>query len=182
MDKIDTLTLSTENKTEFIDKLTGGLLEFFETDSVDNFHENYGYQLPWSLLSLIRDDKIDTYTLVYVNGRIWGGSGGMIRDMDGKKVYQGGFRWFSNAKNHVSGLGYMKTYIHTHTMTDQFIRAREQNCEQYILSFNTYNDRFFKISKNYHLRKAFPDIEFKPSNGHVMFNGVMQQILIVDLK
>ena len=73
MDKIDTLTLSTENKTEFIDKLTGGLLEFFETDSVDNFHENYGYQLPWSLLSLIRDDKIDTYTLVYVNGRIWGG-------------------------------------------------------------------------------------------------------------
>jgi hypothetical protein len=181
MDKIEVLVLSSENKTEFTNKLTAGLVEYFKSD-VDNLPDNYGYKLPWSLLSLLRDDNLDTYAIVYVNDRVWGGSGGIIRYIDDKKIYQGGFRWFSNAENLVKGLGCMKAYIHTHTMTEQFKRAKEQNCDEYILSFNNYNQRLFDISRKYHLKKAFPNTVFKPSDGLVLFNGVMQQLLIVDLK
>jgi hypothetical protein len=120
--------------------------------------------------------------MVYVNDRIWGGSGGIVRYIDGKKIYQGGFRWFSNAEKIVKGLGCMKTHIHKYTMTEQFERAKEQKCEEYILSFNGYNKRLFNISRKYHLRKAFPNTVFVPSNGMVMFNGVEQYLLIVDLK
>jgi hypothetical protein len=181
MDKVEVLVLSSENKSEFTNKLVEGLTEYFEAD-VDNLPDNYGYKHPWSLLSLLRDDKLDTYALVYVNDRIWGGSGGIIRYIDDKKIYQGGFRWFSNAENIVKGLGCMKTYIHTHTMTTQFERAKEQNCDSYVLSFNDYNKRLFEISRKYHLRKAFPNTVFNPSNGPVMFNGVLQQLLTVELK
>jgi hypothetical protein len=180
MDNIDVLVLSSNNKAEFTEKLIAGLTEYFEAD-VDTLPDNYGYKHPWSLLSLLRDDKLDIYALVYVNSRIWGGSGGIVRYIDNEKIYQGGFRWFSNAENLVQGLGCMKAYIHTHTMTEQFKRAREQGCAKYILSFNDYNQRLFEISRKYHLRKAFPGVEFKPSPGPVMFNGVLQQLLIVDL-
>jgi len=181
MDVIDVLVLSAENKAEFTQKLTAGLTAYFDAD-VDNLPENYGYMHPWSLLSLLRDDKLDTYALVYVDGKIWGGSGGIVRHIDNKKIYQGGFRWFSNAEKIVKGLGCMKAYIHTHTMTEQFRRANEQGCKQYILSFNDYNQRLFEISRKYHLRKAFPDTVFVPSDGPVMFNGVLQQLLTVELK
>jgi hypothetical protein len=76
----------------------------------------------------------------------------------------------------------MKAYTHTYTMTEQFRRASEQECEQYILSFNDYNKRLFEKSRKYHLRKAFPNTVFVPSNGPVMFNGTLQQLLIVELK
>jgi hypothetical protein len=67
-------------------------------------------------------------------------------------------------------------------MTEQFQRAKDQNCEQYVLSFNDYSQRLFEISRKYHLKKAFPDIEFVPSDGPVMFNGTLQQLLTVDLQ
>jgi hypothetical protein len=181
MDKINVLVLSADNKSKFTKKLIKGLTEYFNTD-IDNLPENYGYKHPWSLLSLLRDDKLDIYTLVYVNGKLWGGSGGIVRCVDNKKIYQGGFRWFSNAENLVKGLGCMKAYTHTHTMTEQFKRAREQKCNQYILSFNDYNQRLYEISRKYHLKKAFPDTVFVPSNGLVMFNGVLQQLLTVELQ
>jgi hypothetical protein len=181
MEKIDVLTLSSGNKDEFIKKLILGLIEYFDTD-VDTLPENYGYKHPWSLLSLIRDNAIDTYALVYVNDRIWGGSGGIVRYIDDKKIYQGGFRWFSNAEKIVKGLGCMKAHIHKYTMTEQFERAKQQNCEEYILSFNNYNKRLFDISRKYHLKKAFPNTVFVPSEGMVMFNGVEQYLLTVDLK
>jgi hypothetical protein len=181
MDKIDTITLSSTNKDEFIEKLIDGLTEYFKTD-LEGLPENYGFKHPWSLLNLILDDTIDVYTLVYVNGRLWGGSGGMIKHIDGKKIYQGGLRWFSNAENISKGLGCMKAYTHTYSIGEQFRRAKQQNCDEYILSFNNYNERLFHISRKYHLKKAFPDIVFKPSNGMVTFNGVPQYLLTVDLK
>jgi hypothetical protein len=76
----------------------------------------------------------------------------------------------------------MKAYTHTHTMTEQFKRAREHKCNQYIISFNDYNQRLYEISRKYHLKKAFPDTVFVPSNGPVMFNGVLQQLLTVELQ
>ena len=181
MDNIDVLVLSPDNKSEFLKKLTIGLTEYFGTE-IDNLPENYGYKHPWSLLSLIEDGNLDTYALVYVNGNFWGGSGGMIRYNDNKKIYQGGFRWFSNAKNVVSGLGCIKIYTLTHTMTNQLIRAKEQNCDTYVLSFNDYNKRFFDVGRKYLLKKAFPNIVFGPSNGMVMFNGVEQYLLTLELK
>ena len=120
--------------------------------------------------------------MVYVNGRTWGGSGGIIRYIDNKKIYHGGLRWFSNAKNVVKGLGCIKTHTLTYTMTNQLERAKEQNCDTYILSFNDYNKRFFDVGRKYLLKKAFPDIVFTPSNGMVMFNGVEQYLLTLDLK
>lgn len=181
MEKINVLKLTSDNKIEFTEKLILGLTEYFNTD-VDSLPDNYGYKFSWSLLSLIRDCTIDTYALVYVNDRLWGGSGGIVRYIDGKKIYQGGFRWFSNAEKIVKGLGCMKPHIHKYTMTEQFARAKELNCEEYILSFNSYNKRLFDISRKYHLRKTFPNTVFVPSTGMVMFNGVEQYLLTVDLK
>ena len=181
MDSVNALTLSSENKIEFVDKLIQGLVEFFETD-VDSLPDNYGYKHPWSLLSLIKDDKLDTYTLVYVNDRVWGGSGGMVRYIDNKKIYQGGLRWFSNAKNHTKGLGFIRGYTLLYTMPQQFDRAKDLQCDEYILSFNEYNKKFFEVGHKYHLKKAFPNLVFTPSNGMVMFNGVMQYTLTLDLK
>jgi len=182
MDKIDVLLLTADNKIEFIKKLTDALFEYFKCVDIENLPENYGTKHPWSLLNLIQDDKIDTYALLYVNDRVWGASGGIVRYIDDKKIYQGGFRWFSNAENLVKGLGCMKSYLYTYTMVDQLQRAREQDCDKFTLSFNDYNERFFEITKKYHLRKVFPNTVFNPSDGLVMFNGVPQRLLTVDLK
>jgi hypothetical protein len=176
MDKIEVKTLSEANKSDFINELVVNLTGYFDAD-VNNLPTNYGNKLPWSLISLIASGEIDTYQMLYVNDQFWGASGGMVREFNGKKIYQGGFRWFSNAEKITQGLGCMKAYSHTHKIGHQFDRAKLNGCSELILSFNDYNYRLFEISRRYHLRKAFPDRSFIPSATTIMFNGTPQWLL-----
>jgi len=176
MDKVEMVTLTKENKSEFTIKLKLALIEKFG----ENIPENYSTLHPWSLLSLIRDEKIDTYQLLYVNDKFWTATGGMIREFEGNKVYQAVFRGFSNADNRHKGLG-VKSYTHMYNTTYQIERAKNLNCDSVIISFNDYNYTLFVLNQRYLLPKAFPNHTFVASNEPVMFNGVEQWLLTMKL-
>jgi hypothetical protein len=179
-DVVEVVNLSKENKDIFLERLTYCLLDYFKCEYTD-LPDNYGDKNPWSLINLIKNDDLDSYTMVFVNDFFWGGSGGILRDFNGEKIYQGGFRWFSNAENAARGLGSVKSYNHIHSIGHQLERAKINGCTKYIISFNDYRYRYMLISKNYHFKKVFPDIDFKPSSEMIMFNNVPQWLLTVDL-
>jgi hypothetical protein len=176
MDKIEMLTLTDENKSEFTSKLEKALYDRFGEKGYDN----YGNLTPWSLLNLIKDNVIDTYQLLYVNDNFWTGSGGIIRDFNGEKVYQAGFRTFSYAFDRHRGLG-VKPYNHIYNTSYQIERAKFHKCSKVILSFNDHNYQLFQVNIKYLLPRAFPDYNFVPSDEPVLFNGVAQWLLTLDL-
>jgi hypothetical protein len=170
------ITLTKENKGEFTDMLTKALIDKFGED----IPENYGTEHPWSLLSLIRDDAIDTYQLIYVNDKFWTATGGMIREFGGNKVYQAVFRGFSNAENRHKGLGVV-SYTHLYSTKYQIERAKELGCHSVIISFNDYNYKLFDITQKYMLPKTLPEHKFIASDEPIMFNGVEQWLLTLRL-
>jgi hypothetical protein len=176
MDKVEMIVLTKENKNEFTEKLNLALIEKFGK----NIPENYSILQPWSLLSLIRDEAIDTYQLLYVNDKFWTATGGMIREFAGNNVYQAVFRGFSNADNRHKGLG-VKSYTHMYNTRYQIERAKALNCDSVIISFNDYNYNLFVLNQRYLLPRAFPDHTFVASSEPIMFNGVKQWLLTMKL-
>lgn len=174
MDRVKVLTLSKENKEYFTTELLAALHEKFG----DEIPENYGYDKPWSLMSLIESDMIDTYRLVYVNDVIWSGSGGMIREFQGEKVYQAGFRTFSAVETKYHGLG-AKTHTHDHSLKYQYDRAKLNNCTKFIFSYNDYNIRLFKVMARYTLPRAFGDKKIEVIDKLTEFNGTPQYLIII---
>jgi len=177
METVRMIVLTTENKSEFIEKLKQALHEKFG----DELPENYGTLHPWSLISLIESDTIDSYQLLYINDKFWMASGGMIREFNGEKVYQAGFRAFKSASNNSKGLSF-KTFIHDNNTKFQIERAKQQGCKSVILSFNDYNERLFRLTYQYILPKVFPKDTFVPSDTLIPFNGVPQWILTMKLE
>jgi hypothetical protein len=176
MDNIHLLTLSRDNKNQFLDKLIEALHECFG----DDIPENYSKVTPWSLLSLIESDEIDTYQLLYMDNKIWTGTGGMVRELNGEKVYQAAFRGFSCARLNNRGLG-VKTPTFVYCLNHQIERAKLNKCTSVILSFNDYNKRLFEVTKNYTLPKTFAPGVWKASDNPVLFNGTEQWLLTMRL-
>lgn len=173
---IEILSLNDCDKDFFLDKLKSALYAKFS----DNLPENYGEDKPWSLMSLIKQDKIDTYQLLYFNDTIWTGSGGIVREFNNKKVYQAMFRGFSCAAQINHGLG-MRTPTFEHCLNIQIDRAKINNCDSVILSFNDYNQRLYKMTKDYTLPKTFPAGVWESFSEPIMFNDVEQWLLIMKL-
>lgn len=172
MDNITLETLSLDNKKDFLINLKKALQECFGTEVPENYSNVY----PWSLQSLIENDNIDTYQLLYMNGKFWTGTGGMVREFDGEKVYQAAFRGFSCAKLSNKGLG-IKTPTFVYCLNHQIERAKINNCVSVVLSFNDYNKRLFEVTKNYTLPKTFAIGVWEASDKPVPFNGVDQWLL-----
>ena len=169
MDNIDILTLTEENKYFFVDVLKKELCARFDT-SVEELPELYGYATPWSLLSLVESGNIDTYQLLYVNNKIWTGSGGMIREFQGEKVYQSGFRAFSVQEHRHTGLG-VNAYMHQYSSTYQIARAKVTGCTSVIWSFDPHNYRLFQVNHKYLIPKAFPKFKFIVHDELIEFNN-----------
>lgn len=180
MDKIDILSLTDENKYFFVDVLKKELCDRFGT-SVEELPELYGYSKDWSLLNLIENGSIDAYQLLYVNDKIWTGSGGMIREFQGEKVYQSGFRAFSVQEHRHTGLG-VNAYMHENSSTLQIDRAKKTGCTKVIWSFDPHNYRLFKVNCKYLIPKAFPNYKFIIHDEPVEFNYSTQHLIILDLK
>jgi hypothetical protein len=176
MDDIFLLTLSNDNKDHFLDELISALHECFG----DDIPENYGDLHNWSLLNLIKNNKIDTYQLLYMNDKVWTGTGGMIREFNGERVYQAAFRGFSCANTSNKGLG-VKTPTFVYCLNHQIQRATLNKCTSIVLSFNDYNKRLFEITKKYTLPKTFKPGIWQASDKPIMFNGVEQWLLTMKL-
>jgi len=176
---IELVILDKKNKDDFILLLEKELCLIFKT-SVEDLPDNYGRKYSWSLLSLIESDEIDSYQLLYVDGKFWVGSGGMVREYNQEKIYQACFRAFSKTRGINTGIG-SRSYAHEFNTSIQIERARELGCSFVILSFNENNKKLFDITKNFHLRRVFGDV-FIPSECPVLFNGVNQWLLMMSLK
>lgn len=174
-ENINIVTLSEDNKSDFLVLLKTALESKFET-----IPENYGYEKPWSLMSLITSNEIDTYQLLYVNDKIWAGSGGIVRYLDDEKVYQAGFRGFSNTTKHHPGLR-PKFYIHKYNTLIQIERAKLNGCSKVILSFNEHNYQLFKLTDSVILPQSGLKDLFKPSSTTVLLNGVPQWLLTYNI-
>lgn len=176
MENVSLLTLTRENKESFIETLSEALiLKFGNTIPV-----NYGESVEWGLIKLIKDDVIDTYQLLFLNDKFWTGTGGIVRDYNGEKVYQAAFRGFSCAGMQNTGLG-VKTPTFDYCLSHQIDRARVNQCSKIILSFNTHNKRLYNITKNYTLPKTFDMGIWQESDSPVIFNGVEQWLLTMNL-
>ena len=176
MNIIEMLSLTKENKEEFTAKLKKALYDKFG----EGLPDNYGYRYPWSLLSLVRDNILDTYQLLYVNGTFWTATGGILREFEGTKVYQAVFRGFSYADPRHKGLG-VKSYTHQYNTKFQIERAITHNCKNLIISFNEYNYKLFVLNQRYLLPRALANYDFRASSEPVMFNGVKQWLLTLNL-
>ena len=143
------IELSQESKTEFINTVEINLRIKFGTD----IPENYTRETPWSLLSLLENDAIDSYCMLYLNDEFWSAGGGIVREFNGDRVYQAGFRGFSAQTIRSDwaerGTG-TKSYTWQYIIHRQINRAIELKCDKVIISFNDYNVKLFKISK-FHL-------------------------------
>lgn len=173
------ITLTNEGKEDFIVKLKIALCNKFKCN-IDDLPENYGYNKPWSLLSLIENDELDTYQLLYVNDKFWTATGGIVREFNGEKVYQAVFRGFSYAEPRHKGLG-VKSYTHMHNTKYQLSRAKKLGCKKLIISFNDYNKQLFDLNQRYLIPRAFPEHKFVASSEPVLFNGVEQWLLILNI-
>jgi hypothetical protein len=180
MDKIDMLSLTDENKYFFVNELKKELCERFKT-SVEELPELYGYAKPWSLLNLVENGSIDSYHLLYVNDKIWTGSGGMIREFCGEKVYQSGFRAFSVQEHRHTGLG-VNAYMHQHSSTLHITRAKMLECTKVLWSFDPHNYRLFQVNHRYLIPKAFPNYKFIIHEELTEFNYSPQHLIILDLR
>lgn len=141
----------------------------------ENLHENYSRDNHWGLLTLLDHGKLDSYTLLYVNDVLLGGSGGRIRNWQNNTVYQAGFRGFSRGllKNSLGATHYM----YSHNLAYQISRAKENKCNSIVLSFNSYNERLYRVVKDYHLPKVYGKNAWKDYEKPLIFNGVEQWIL-----
>lgn len=186
-DKIEVITLNSTNKKNFLIKLRSEAFQKFAVSDELALPENYSYDKPWSLFCLIEADQLDTYQLVYINGKFWGGSGGIIRPTeDGMKTYQAGFRTFTNAQSVYQGLG-MKPYITAICIRHQIDRASALKCDNVVLSFNEKNKKLFDLVCKYHHKRSFLGVDvlmkdFTPSDQPKLFNGVFQWLIEKKLK
>lgn len=155
------------------------LAKIFRCD-INNLPENYGRKTNWSLLNLIELNQLDMYQLIYVDDKFWVGSGGIIRNFQDESIYQGGFRGFSSTRSASSGMG-SYSYVHKFNTTQQIERAKYYGCKKFILSFNTHNERLYKITRDYHLPKVFGKNAFVDSHDQIEFNGVNQWLLTMYL-
>lgn len=187
-DKIEVITLESLNKTYFLKKLRYELYSKFEVQQDEDLPENFSNSKEWSLLKMIEEHFLDTYQLVYVNDKFWGSSGGIVRHLaNNQKVYQAGFRTLSRShENGYRGLG-TKPYISALCVKFQIERAKNLNCDKVILSFNEHNKRLFNLVSRYHHKRSFLGVDqlmkdFIPSSEPVLFNGVFQWLLEMNLK
>ena len=174
------LSLTDENKYFFVDELKKELCARFDT-TVEELPELYGYAKPWSLLNLVETGSIDSYHLLYVNDKIWTGSGGMIREFSGEQVYQSGFRAFSVQEHRHTGLG-VNAYMHQYSSTLHITKAKEIGCSKVIWSFDSHNYRLFQVNHKYLIPKAFPNYKFTIHDDPIEFNNSPQHLIILDLK
>jgi hypothetical protein len=186
-DKVELITLAVENKDFFLASLTRELLAKFEVNSVEELPENFSRSKPWSLLNLIDEEKLDIYQLVYINDIFWGSSGGIIRQTTtAETIYQAGFRTFTKTHAVHKGFG-TKPYISALCVRNQIERAKNLGCSRVILSFNESNKRLFDLVTSYHHKRTFLGVDeimrdFVPSTEAVLFNGVYQWLLEMNLK
>lgn len=186
-DQVELLTLSNDNKPAFLKSLREELYRKFGTDNDESLPENYANSKPWSLLSMIENNLLDTYQLVYVEKVFWGASGGIVRPTpEDIKIYQAGFRTFTHALPIYKGLG-MKPYVTALCIRHQIERARELDCDKIVLSFNSQNRRLFELVSKYHHQRSFLGVaelmrDFVPRSEPMMFNGVLQWLLEMTLK
>lgn len=180
MDKITLINLENTDYQVFLETLKRELKSVLG----DDLPENYGDKVDWGLIKLVEDNLIDSYQLIYVNDMFWAGSGGIIRYIDDQIIYQAGFRTFSNSnmdmrlfKSHIG----CKSYGHKYNTKYQMERARMLGCHKMIISFNEHNTRLFKITRDYHLPKAFKDRPFKASEEMIVFNNVPQWLITFEL-
>jgi hypothetical protein len=182
MDKITLINLENTDRQVFLEILKRELKSVLGND----LPENYGNEVDWGLIKLLEDEKIDSYQLIYVNDIFWAASGGMIRYIDNQMIYQAGFRTFSNSnmdmrlfnKSHIG----CKSYGHKINTKYQLERAKTLGCNKMIISFNEHNSRLFRITRDYHLPKAFKDRPFKSSEEMINFNGVPQWLITFELQ
>jgi hypothetical protein len=181
MAEIKLLTLGDDNREFFYGVLKTELFNIFDVTSIEDLPENYGESEKWSLLNMITNDEIDSYQLIYVDGQFWSGSGGMIREVNNGRVYQGGCRAFSKTRSVNPGIG-SKSYTHEYNTLYQLNRAKELQCDSFVLTFNIYNKKLFDITRKFHLAKVFGKDKFIASDDVVVFNGVEQWILAMLLR
>lgn len=163
-----------------VSKLRTALTTVFDKP-LDQLPENYGHAVPWGLLRLLDEGMLDCYYLVYVDQEFWSGSGGIVRDYEGKKVYQAGFRAFSKTRGVSHGLG-SNSYTHEYSTMRQIYRAKALGCHSVILSFNEHNRRLYDLTRRYHIPKVFGhEHKFTASSKLQLFNGVMQWLLVMYL-
>jgi hypothetical protein len=175
MDNLRIVTLSSNNKRDFLTELENALCAKFNTDR-ENLPDNYGDKVKWGLLATIQNHEIDTYQLIYNKNKIWTGSGGIIRFINNDKVYQGLFRGFANidlaTRKGLIGSSPTFRYMVPH----QIDRAKRNDCSKVIFSYNGYNHKLFMAHK-YLISKELPHLNFTSSPEPIMFNNVPQWIL-----
>lgn len=185
-ESVEILTLSPENKIEFIKNLTAVLFQKFEVSDVSDLPENYSNAKPWSLLRMLAEDALDIYQILFVNGQVWGACGGILRADGDRVIYQAGFRTISVSHKFVrKGLG-TTPYLNRYCISQQIQRAKDMGCSKVIISFNDHNRRLFDLVQKYHNKKKFKDNDkimsgFVATDKPVMFNGVPQWLLEMNL-
>lgn len=181
MDNIFLLNMEKVYKNSFIEIVREKLEMKFGND----IEINYSDQVDWGLLRMLQDNKLDSYQLIYVNYKFWSGSGGIIREFNGKKIYQAGFRGFyistHNSEPLNRGLGH-RSLTHEYNTRYQILRAKKNRCQEIIMSFNEHNEKLFKITRDYHLPKVFGSGVWKTNNELQLFNGVPQWLISMTLK
>lgn len=111
----------------------------------ENLPDNYGYQKSWGLLSKLRDREFLSYTLLYVNGELWSGSGvaeAYLSEED-RSVQQVGWRMFLNSNA-------QSLHVPAYTITEvlpQQVRNAWPLGTAVIMTFNTYNLHLFLVMK-----------------------------------
>lgn len=186
MDNVKMISLADIDKSEFINLLRQELYKKFNATADDMLPENYSNTTDWSLIKMIENSTLDTYQLLFVDNEFWGSSGGMIREFNGEKIYQAGFRAVSKSHDITyKGLG-TKPYMNAFCTRYQIDRAKETGCRKVILSFNEHNTKLFELVHKFHNTRPFMGVkelmkDFKPSETPVLFNGVPQWLLTMEL-
>lgn len=179
MKKYSILSLRDIDKVLFIQKLEKELTYKFQS-TIQNLPINYGYNDKQGLLYYINNDLLDSYFILYVDNKFKSASGGIIRQYNNEKVYQGQWRFF-NTPDIYSGL--CKHSYSIDILTNlQIKRARELFCSKFIISYNLHNKRLHDIHYKYQFAKTLNDDHgFFSSGIPQMFNNVPQYLLIKNL-
>lgn len=173
---IEIKKFSESNSSEFINNLSEILAKKFNCE-VQDLPDNYNKKCQWGLLYLLENGSLDDYYLMFRQGRIWAGIGGIIRFYDNQKIYQAAFRGFSCASEQYKSLG-MKTLVHKYITAEQIEIARKKSCDKVIMSFNEHNHRLFEITHRYIMPRACPEIKWEISEQPVIFNHVPQWLMM----
>lgn len=111
----------------------------------ENLPDNYGDTKSWGLLSKLRRREFLSYTLLYVNGELWSGSGVVHAwfPREDSIVHQVGWRMFLNSNARSL---YVPPYTITEVLPQQVSNARELT-STVIMTFNTYNRHLFLVMR-----------------------------------